>query len=430
MRMKVFLNHHADVILLLAFFAESVLMVWLREYVGIWLTPILLFLLSLSIGIIPLMQPLYWRENHYDGLKASRSNMLLLYLAGVLITARMMFSIIETYPIDAGKSDIIPTLQKVYVDRFLTGAPVYAEGDCGGLACTPNYLPLQWLPFIIAEWLAIDYRWISLGVLWFALGMMFVIIRKTGLCGWQGLARSTLPFGLLIFWMYKHPDGFGYTVETLNTGYYLLFGTSLFFTMPILRALGLSSVILSRYLVVFYIPLLIWNAIQENKRAAYFTALLTVGIVLSLYIIPFLLSDPGAFWRGYQSYPIAALGEWRGQSWQTPGSAPFQLFQGLGFASWIYTWVPGSLEFKFTFSKNLHLIASAAGVGIASLIYYRYKYKRSHELLMLAGFKIYLTFFFSFLIVPYVYLHLIPSLFSLLIVMRYFQKRSFKFPMP
>jgi hypothetical protein len=423
MRIKALFQHHADVVLLFAFIFESLLIVWLRERIGIWITPILLLMTSLSIAILPILQPSFWREDHLDGIKASRSNLFLLFLAGVLITGKMMFSIIESYPIDASRSDIIPTLQNIYVDRFLNGDEVYAAGDCGGISCTPNYLPMQWIPFIIAEWLGLDYRWISIGVLWFALGMLFIVFRRTGLCGWQGLGRSSIPFLLLIFWMYKHPDGFGYTIEPLNAAYYLLFGISLFYSVPIIRAIGLAGVILSRYLIVFFIPLILWHSIRVNRRSAYFTGLLTIGIILALYVIPFLIPDPGAFWRGYQSYPIAAMGEWRGQSWQDAGAPPFQLFQGLGFASWIYTLVPSGLEFKFLISKYLHLFASAAGVVIAALVYNRYKKMVSHELLLLSGFKIYLTLFFSFLIVPYVYLHLIPSFFSLLIVMRYAQKR-------
>jgi len=420
------IEKHAPLLVMLAFAGETLMFTFFRGKAGIWLSPMLTGIFSAGIALIPLINPKPWKLRNTEGLKASKSNILLIWIAGVLLTAQLMNGIIIQYPLDVNNSDIIPTLQELYVSRFLEGLPVYAEGDCQGIPCTPNYLPLQWLPFIIAEILNLDYRWIGMIAIWLSIAGLYYVLHKTALCGWQGISRMFLPFVLLALWMYQHPEGFGYTVETLNVAWYMLLGLSFYFRGSTIRVLGILGTVLSRYLLIFWLPAYAW---MEKKRSPIrFRKIVTLSFmgILALYIIPFLFQDPGAFWRGFQSYPIAALGEWKGQSWQETGDNPYQLFQGLGLASWFYTLAPGDLDFKFTLSRYAHLLASLLGLILAFRIQKKYRGKVSDELLLLTGLKIYMTLFFSFLIVPYVYLHLIPSFFSLLIVLRYFNGNKFK----
>lgn len=417
-------NHLPPLFVWIFFIAEALLFTVFRGRLGFLYSPLVLAGLSLGIALIPLLSPKQW---HRPGLKEEKvplKNIVIVWVIGVTVSAFALYNLIELYPLDPKVSDIIPTIDSIYLDRFLNAMPVYAEGRCGEVACTPNYLPMQWVPFIISGVIGFDHRWTAMAALWIAIGLFLLLLRRSGLSGWTGLLRGASPFILLLVWMQWNPDAFGHTIETLIVAWYLMLGIGFSYTQPWVRGGGLILTLLSRYLLAIWLPLyiLMYKGLSEDKFKK--AALFTFAGVLILYVFPFLLSEPFSFWRGFESYPIAALGEWQGQSWQKPGEPPFQLFQGFGFASYIYSFYPGNLEEKFMFARMLNLGGSVLGTLLAGLAVYKLGNHVPEDLKLLVSFKIYLTFFFAFLLVPYTYLHLVPSFFSLLIVTRYYYKAS------
>jgi hypothetical protein len=135
-----------------------------------------------------------------------------------------------------------------------------------------------------------------------------------------------------------------------------------------------------------------------------------------LYIIPFLLKQPDIFKKGYNYYTEAALGEWQLKNWQAENDKPFHLFKGIGFASYFYDYATGSLSEKLTKLKNTHLIGSILVAILMGLLYFRFKNKIPDRLYLLLSLKIYLTYFYAFIQVPYVYLQLVPLFISVLII--------------
>jgi hypothetical protein len=419
------LKYHIPPFLVLSFFiVETLLLTVFRGRLGFIISPIALMISAWGISIIPLLSPKQWHRPGITEEKLLIRNLIGIWLAGVACSAGMLHYIIQEYPLNPNISDIIPTIDSIYLNRFLSASPVYAEGTCGNIACTPNYLPMQWLPFLISKLIGFDHRWTAMGMLWIALGFLINLLRKSGLSGISGLTRAIFPFVLLILWLFWNPDTFGHTIEPLITAWYLLMGIGFSYSKPWIRGGGLILTLLSRYLLAFWLPLYImmYKGLSEDKfRKA---ALFTFAGVLILYVIPFLIADPLSFWRGFESYPIAALGEWKGQAWQPAGDPPFQLFQGMGFASYLYSFHSGSLEEKFLLARMLNLMGSVMGTIIAGLLVYYVGKNVPDDLKLLVSFKIYLSFFFAFLLVPYTYLHLVPSFFSLLIVLRYYYSKQ------
>jgi hypothetical protein len=408
------------ILVLLFFIAESLLFTVFRGRLGFFYSPIAFLVLGLSLGLIPLLFPAQWHRPGKKGIFMTRTHALIIWVIGVILSGGMMMYIVESYPLNPKYSDIIPTLDSIYLDRFLAAEPVYTEGKCGDLPCTPNYLPMQWLPFVISAVIGFDHRWTALFFLWIAIGLLVHLLRKSGLSGWNVLLRAFLPFILLFAWMKWNPDTFGHTIETLITAWYLMLGIGFSYTQPWIRGGGLILTLLSRYTLAFWMPLyiLLYKKLSEDKFRK--TAFFTLAGVLLLYVFPFLISEPLSFWKGFESYPIAAMGEWKGQAWQAAGDPPFQLFQGFGFASWVYTYAQGSLEDKFMLARILNLAGALFGTLLAGIAVYKLGKNVPEDLKLLVSFKIYLTFFFAFLLVPYTYLHLVPSFFSLLIVLRYY----------
>jgi hypothetical protein len=150
----------------------------------------------------------------------------------------------------------------------------------------------------------------------------------------------------------------------------------------------------------------------DDRKVCIKTGLYLIGFMLIFYL-PFLIQSPHMLSSGSNLWIDAALGEWKGQSWQALGDNPFQLFQGMGFASWIYTWGTGSLQEKIIFTKNLMLFFSVLTMlGMIVFVWLK-KNQFDKKLMALFCLKISLLVFYSFVFVPYVYLFwvtLIPSI--------------------
>lgn len=243
-------------------------------------------------------------------------------------------------PIDIRTSDIIPLLKEVYYERFAAGEYVYAiVHGYDYVMWTPNYLPMHWLPFVPAFAMQLDPRYVSLIV--FGAVQLYYIngLLKQEVSLLEKMLKSILPLLLLVSVMYKQEVAFAHTIELLIVSYYSLLLTALVnnHTWSISGGLFLTS--MSRYISVFFMPLHLLSLWAQNKFQVLRIYGLLALLVLVGYIIPFVWQQPTVFFDGAAAYDAAALGEWKGQSWQAPGSNPYQLYQGYGFAAHIYAMV-------------------------------------------------------------------------------------------
>lgn len=324
---------------------------------------------------------------------------------------------IGQFTIDPQFSDIIPTLE-YYTTRLLSGANVYAPIDYGSWVVYPNYLPFQWLPYVFAEYFQFDYRYIALFAFYLALiVMLYVRFRKKN-DGIIGLVlKVLLPFILLFSFQQKVPDAFGYSVELLIAGYYLLLGLSFFSNKWWIVSLTVAFCVLSRFSLVFWLPALVVfyfyaKPFKENLK----TALGVVFVALVVYIIPFMWNDPEVFLRGINYYADAATGEWMLKAYQTAGEYPAHLGKGIGFAVYFYDFFDGSLEEKVAACRKWHVIFSIfSGLGLALVFIWKRK-QYLQPIYLLLSLKLYFLIFYAFIHVPYLYLQLVPLSISLLLI--------------
>ncbi|MDX2001483.1 MAG: hypothetical protein SFW35_03575 [Chitinophagales bacterium] len=318
-------------------------------------------------------------------------------------------SIFTDYAIDAKYSDIIPQIQTM-VSRLLHGQLPYQIIHFQNYDLFPTYQPLQWLPFTLAEWGHFDYRWIALAIWLLAVG---VFVWKAVKIGHPMVYLQTaLPFLFFIFIKAKEPTLFAWTMEIMIAGYYLLLALSISSRSIYIIAGGIILCLLSRYSLVFWLPLYFlvllfsWNR-QRTLMAA---GLVLIGVLL-IYVLPFLSQDAGIFIKGYQYHTGAALGEWQHYD---GGTKPHHLFQGIGFACYFFDFAPGNLEQKLSLLKMVHLALSGSVVILLGLLYF-FKLRTYLEprRFLLASLNIYLVVFYSFIQIPYQYLMIVPLFASL-----------------
>lgn len=388
-----------------AFLVELLLFFFFRKKIDFILSPILFTCVGIFIALFPIFK--------FDFLTVSVSQNPRKLKVGFffsLILICIVFALWANYifiknPIDLKNSDIIPYIDSFYVKRFLAAEFVYAKAPGLGYGnWTPNYLPMHWLPFVISKILTIDHRWIPFlfilfSILFYIKNLVLTTNDLRNIC-----IKIILPFVVLFLIFLKQSDALATTVELLIAAYYFFLGVTLQHKSVLKKSIATTLTLLSRYVVIFYLPVAFLIEWFEGRKKLFLQIVLVFFAVLSIYVLPFLLQDSTIFIDGSLSYDIAALGEWKGQTWQNLGSDPWHLFQGLGFASWTYKFYHGDLISQIQFQKTALFLFSFLSLGVSFLFVIKFKNKINSGVLHLASLKLILTFVFAFSLVPYVYL--------------------------
>jgi hypothetical protein len=365
-----------------------------------------LFCTSVLFGIV-LLYKFYNTSVTVEVAPVSKVGKGINVFTGVLMVAGMVgFAIrysayFPSLPIDFHQSDVIPLIQ-VACRRFLSGKFAYDVVTEFGWDENLTYMPLQWMPFCIAELMKIDYRWIAFAVWCIAALVLW----------WRSLKLSdnrmkVLIAVLLLLSHYALQLGdigmAGYTVELLIAGYYMMFAASLNSNRFLVQAITISLCLLSRFSIVLWLPLYAFTLFVSGARKQLFMVIGGVGVlVLLIYVLPFMTHDPTIFYRGYKYYDKSALHEWTYLNYeQIPGT----LFSGTGFAYYIYSrFAHLDIEHRIKLMQRIHLVCSLGITVLMGLWYWFNRNKIDRRIFLSASFKIYLAVFLFLIQVPYVYL--------------------------
>lgn len=307
------------------------------------------------------------------------------------------------FPLDPRQSDIYPQVA-INIRHLLSGVPVYAEHTELGLPIFPTWLPAQWLPFLATSAMEVDHRWlppVAYGLATLLIGLSDIRNRSPGaglflVLLWSALVPATI--------MAHHQLVVGWTMEFLIAGYYLVLAWSLRESRPVFVGAGLGLCLVSRYALAPWVLLLgavYWAS--RRRRQLVTVAGVALGIVLALYVLPFLARDPGILVRSFQSYTELLPIEW------VKPERSSHLYAGYGLAGWLSDNTRGDLPTRLRFVRHLHL---AVSVGIVFLLLplASRQARRSNDpsLPALWSLKGALTVFYAFVPVPYPYLWVVP----------------------
>jgi hypothetical protein len=409
--------------LYLAFIIELLLVFYLRNDAGFLVSPILMVASGMFIAYFPLLMMNKKGEGIIGQCSIDKvaqvkpTTFWLIFGAMILVYWTWSALLFHFKPIDINQSDIVPFIQEVYLVRLFRGEAVYNvfTGFNYG-TFTPSYLPAHWSPFIIPYLLNIDLRWACVGI--FSIATLIYTnylwrIDKSK----SSLIKILLPWVLLFSIYIKQPKDAAHTIEIMIMGYYLILGVFIFSNSMLMRAIGVILPLFSRYAFLFWLP--VYALIQWLNSLKMFTSLLVWGIILvSIIFLPFIIQTPEMYKDFNGNYLHGIINEWQGQSWQKAGDRPFQLFQGMGVASWFYFWFDGALEDKIGAIKNALIMASVFFMLLQVVLVWRLNLKNQDKLVALFTLKAALTIFYVFVMVPYVYLNWVPLVISVVILSR------------
>lgn len=427
---------NAKTLLLLACIAELLLVSKFANIAGPYVSPVLL------LGTSLLVAGLYWRihrQETFAVLTESASavrnpwywvSLIVFGMLSVLLFLKLhnTFAAIPVREGDSSSSDIIPQIITL-CRRFVRGEMPYQNIPFPGYELYPTYLPLQWMPYCLAEWLHFDYRWVPAGVLW--LSSAYYFINNSGKERTHSLLSAAAALWPLILWLtlvYNDSYLFGITVESLAAGYYLFLGERLKKKNAVLLGIALALCLFSRYSVVLWVPLcLLALLLKRSWKPAGIVVLVLLVVFIGVYWFPFLKNDPGIFMKGYRYHSGAALGEWQHVD---DSGRPVHLYNGLGMASWTYRlFREWPLQKRLELHQLFHLGASLLAVGALTLYYIRRRKQLVLETFQLFSLKVYLTIFYCFIQIPYKYLFLVPLMLSSCLMADVFVRRKNKSPM-
>ena len=366
---------------------------------------IVLFLSSMLFGIVLIYK--FYNVTIQDAAPRPFKNniisyaMILLVITGLVMLGFQHDAFFRSHKLDHSSSDIIPVIQ-IMCRRFLNGQFPASPITDFGFTQEANYLPMHWMPYTIAELLHIDSRWVTYGA--WSIAAVWLSIRSIKIP--SPILRALAP--LIIFASYyvlqsNNISILELTVEILISAYYIVLIISFNQKSGIFQGIIISFCLLSRYSLVFWMPLYCFILfVSNNRKQLYIATITAVIIVLGLYVIPFLSKDWGILYRSYKTYDAAAYFEW---THLNKDQQPLQLFHGTGIAYYFYTRFPNlDIMGKIKLLQRTDLICSVLVTILMGIWFWFKKDKINYKIFLIASFKIYLTVFLFLIQVPYGYL--------------------------
>jgi len=401
-------------LLVLLCIAELLLITFLQNVAGPFVSPALLLAVSLTIAFV------YWRLSRGTTGKvisplprmASRGVRIAQVAAFVAISIYLFYSLSQVWQINgigadnATSSDIIP--QIMYLTRRLRAGQMPYAPIHFGYDLYPTYLPLQWMPYWLAESGGFDYRWIASGALWLVCLYYFISSVKPRQPAPAGILPNLMPLWPLAAWtliVASNSYVFAVSVEGLVAAYYLFTALRAGDNKVLPFAIGISFCLLSRYSIVMWAPLCLFIYYASGQKRQAFTIL---GIVLACFLVfywyPFLRHDSQIFLNGYRYHSKAAADIWN-------GNAPC-ISNGLAFDTWFMQFASGDRVQRLHANQLTH--AALCGLAIVVMgVYYRVNRARLQlKSYLLFSLKVYITLFYSFIQIPFSYLYLVPVMIS------------------
>lgn len=408
-----------------AFIIELGLVTFWQKAFGVYVSPVLWLCSGLFIGIFPFY---YFIKQTIEIDKVQENpgltfNRWTYVIIGFLPLAAIAILIIRDLPLFPHEmySDVF-VQSTTMAERMLSGEKVYAPMTLLGYQLIPTYLPMQWMPFVISVITGSDPRLIHI-VAWLAISGYFLFGQKFNFSLVVENLIACLAPALILGAFYKFQgDALFMSFELLIAAYYLLLVLGLLKKNFWLITLAILLCLLSRYSLALWLPVfLVILYFKTEKKLIIKGAVVVVSGILLLYVIPFLLYDPGIWVRGYDYYTTAAEGEW--MDWriypEIEPKGPVSVVNGIGMAVFFYKFIPGDLLVRINTLRLIHIIAILLFVAVFIILFLRNKHlkKLPFAILALGSLKIYLVLFYAFIQIPYHYLYLVPLAISMGIIL-------------
>lgn len=332
---------------------------------GKYLNPVLLLVVTLAIAVVYFIVYVLRKEGDerisHSGIPSNWRNGIIAIIA-LLFCAIPFHNALLKYSNPSDFSDVLPQLETLY-QRFTRGEFPYAPVQMTGYAPFPVYMPLHWLPIGISELFKMDVRWTGFILLIIAIGVWGFFQAKKGF-GLGVLLSACLPAFVLLAYLYWGGIDLPVSFETVVAAYYLVLATGLFTRNIFIITAGLILCLLSRYTLLFWLPVFSLLMLQTFSLKKNFFLWSSVSVaILGIYVIPFLSKDISIFLKGIEYHNHAAVDEWKGYG--NP-AVSYSFETGIYFAQHFKKIFSGSMEQRVFYTRAIQgtvmLLLNVAGI--------------------------------------------------------------------
>ncbi len=327
-----------------------------------------------------------------------------------LLTAMVLVMMIQQFtrwqediPLDFHDADMLPIIQKMCT-RFLAGQRAHVYDPIpeiwGGIQ--PIYLPAMWMPFSIPIWLHLDMRWIT--VLMFFFVFCFFIWKIDPV---KKHAVSIMFATFLLFWWLFADNKAGlvpYTEEGVVIFFYVLLVMALHRQNAWLTGLAISMCVLSRYVLIGWIPAYLLFLIYRKQYK-------DLGKIIIVGATCFTLLVLLPFGWGMIQQILALPAKYIDFTRRIWHDSPHVFSQSLGWAKF----------FGQQRIEKMHYLLEILSIGVPTTLMLvglelHKRYSVPVQNLPLVILKVTMVIFYSFIDVPYLYLYYTSSYVSLIAI--------------
>ena len=271
-------------------------------------------------------------------------------------------------------SDVLPQL-KAQADLFFAGQFPYQPIPTIEYHPFPVYMPLHWAPVQVSNLAHIDVRWSGLILMLVAIGVSGYWLQKSHPAA---PGKYTVPAMLLFtlpVWAFVLLDRtmFSLNLETVVAAWYILLAAGLASKNHVLIVIGLIGAVLSRYTLLFWLPLfaiLLW--LYAPKKYSFWVWGSVGAAVLFLFALPFWMKDPSIVAQIIGYYTHCSEG-----AWLRPDEYTF--LDGMSLNIHLRRWLPGTPEENIAYSHYPQIGLQLLLVGLG-VFYYRRKWRDSLDI--------------------------------------------------
>lgn len=300
-------------------------------------------------------------------------------------------------------SDVTTQVETLY-DRFANGVFPYYPLEYYAWHPYPVYMPLNWLPVGLARLLHCDVRWIGVLFLAVAGGIWGSYVFRTKQSIVVKFLAITLPAIAMLAFLHWNSISISISYEVLIAGYYLILATGLASKNLTLTVIGIIACILSRYTMVFWLPVflyMLWYNVSNKKNFMVWAAI--IGSVLLLYAIPFYFKDPSILTKGIAYHNHCYVDAWDGLG-DPEQSQAFD--EGLNFSWFIREATSGSMTHRVAIGRAIQFAIQLVVILLGILAYRKWKDRINFYDLALAVLYVQMLTFFMFSPQTYMYYYL------------------------
>ncbi len=401
--------------LLLLMFSLCEMWMWGTHHnrYGIFFSPVWFFLSSFGVSVVVLVASYYLTEVGQSDKKYSSRWLILAYIPALVWLVFIGWKAFSIHPVDYNDSDIFA--QVLSPSQWLLGGQYpYQDVVLPTYTMHNTYLPMQWLPFLLPVYFHFDPRWVPVVAWVLVLGLFFwdqlsSFDRKKGISWLVWVIAGYLSVRSMFEFIQFHAFDYTVSLEMLPAAYYVLFILAVLRGSWFWMGFTLACCLMSRFSIVLLSPFLAYYVWQRyGFTTLWKSTSVVMATVLVLFVLPFMTKDPSLPVKILGNYDSGAAGEWQTHSWQEPGSEPHQLARGFGLAIFVKKMYEYDIQDGIHHLKQLSIFLSIMTGFFLIYLYWRNKNHLNRDWLFLGGLKLYFTFFYHFVLIPYPYLFVLP----------------------